>query len=224
MVRQQSLTSLRSSGLEVTLITPQNLADYIEPDSLHPSYPSLNLAHRADYLRALFMHRFGGAYCDIKPLSSSWVPAFEKLAQDENLLATGYQEIHPSGIANIHRSSTLLHQPLNRRICDYIHWRWLRLNYKKVIGNGAFIFKANSRLTTLWWEEVNRRLDVLGPLLTKFPAQEPKELMGAVYGNKKSSYPVPWSHLLGDILQPLALRFSARISRDLPPPSFENYQ
>lgn len=36
-VRQQSLTSLRSSGLEVTLVTPQSLSDYIELDSLHPS-------------------------------------------------------------------------------------------------------------------------------------------------------------------------------------------
>lgn len=55
-------TIQRNSGLEVILVTPRNLAEYV-PDP-HPAYEHLHLAHRADYLRCYLLHHYGGIYVD----------------------------------------------------------------------------------------------------------------------------------------------------------------
>lgn len=222
--REQSLQSLESSGLEVRFVTATNLGDYIAKGDRHPAFQHLNLAHRADYLRAYFMHYYGGGYCDIKPLMASWLPTFRRVEEDSALIGAGYREIHRHGIANVHQSAELLEKPRRTILHEWVRWRWLQVNYRRIIGNGAFIMKPRSELTTLWWEEVNVRLDSLEPLLRQHPASEPKERMKERYGGKVSNYPVPWSYLLGDILQPLALQFSRRLLRTLPPPNFDNYQ
>eukprot|EP00747_Dinoflagellata_sp_TGD_P028274 gnl/TRDRNA2_/TRDRNA2_133154_c0_seq2.p1 gnl/TRDRNA2_/TRDRNA2_133154_c0~~gnl/TRDRNA2_/TRDRNA2_133154_c0_seq2.p1 ORF type:complete len:353 (-),score=21.46 gnl/TRDRNA2_/TRDRNA2_133154_c0_seq2:167-1225(-) len=55
-------TVRKNSGLEVILVTPDNLAEYV-PDP-HPGYKFLHLAHRADYLRCYLLHNYGGIYLD----------------------------------------------------------------------------------------------------------------------------------------------------------------
>lgn len=223
-VRAQSLQTLESSGLEVRLVTLENLGDYITKTELHPAFQHLNLAHRSDYLRAYFMHSYGGGYSDIKPLMASWLPTFRRVEEDSALMGAGYREIHRHGIANVHQSAELLGKPRPTILREWVRWRWLQANYRRVIGNCAFIMKPRSELTTIWWEEVNVRLDSLEPLLRQHPASEPKERMKERYGEKVSSYPVPWSYLMGDIFQPLALQFSGRLLRSLPRPNFDNYQ
>ena len=66
--RRISLERLRADiGLEVVLITPDNLAEWVVPGHpLHPSYQHLSLGHRSDYLRAYFFHHHGGGDCDVK--------------------------------------------------------------------------------------------------------------------------------------------------------------
>ena len=55
------------SGVEVVLITPNNLSEYILPEyPLHHAFKYLSLVHKADYLRCYFMHHYGGGYSDIK--------------------------------------------------------------------------------------------------------------------------------------------------------------
>ena len=223
-MRTQSVQSLGFSGLDVHLVTPQNLKEYIGKPDLHPAFWNLNLAHRSDYLRSYFMHTYGGGYSDIKPLTASWLPTFRRVEEDPALMGAGYREIHRHGIANVHQSAELLEKPRRTILREWVRWRWLQVNYRRIIGNCAFIMKPRSELTTLWWEEVNVRLDSLEPLLRQHPASEPKERMKERYGGKVSNYPVPWSYLLGDILQPLALQFSRKLLRTLPPPNFDNYQ
>ncbi|MGI9252585.1 MAG: hypothetical protein ACR2J8_02470, partial [Thermomicrobiales bacterium] len=62
--RLESLETIRqNAGCEVVLVTPDNLADFlVEP--LHEAYDYLSCTHRADYLRAWFMHHRGGGYTD----------------------------------------------------------------------------------------------------------------------------------------------------------------
>lgn len=91
--RQRGLESLRAnSGCEVELITAEAVADFIPASELHPAYPFLNLAHRADFLRCYAMLRHGGGYADIKPHHESWLPAFDLLEREEGLFAVGYGE------------------------------------------------------------------------------------------------------------------------------------
>jgi hypothetical protein len=224
VVRARSIDSLPNSGLEVYLITNDTVGEYLSEGDLHPAYYSLNLAHRADYLRAYFMHHYGGGYCDIKKVNQSWLPIFEQLMTDENLLAAGYREDSRHGIANIFHSAQLLEFSLPYRLKEYARWRWLQLHYTRVVGNGAFIFKPKTEIIYRWWNEVNRRLDQFSNELAKHPANHHKERTGVVYDGKVSNYPIPWSYLLGDILHPLILKYSSRVLRSLPAPDRTNYQ
>lgn len=222
--RKESLASMRDSGLNVRVILPENLNEYIDESKLHPAYECLNLAHRADYLRCYFMHHFGGGYADIKKISKSWMPAIKKLQSSDWYWVAGYREVSRHGVANLYHSSIQLESSFIERAMSYTKWRWLQLNYRHLIGNGAFFFKPNTELTARWWAEVNNRLDHLCEDLFLNPAIYPKERGGQVYEGTKSNYPVPWSYILGDILQPLVLRYAFRVLKDLPPPEFNNYQ
>lgn len=223
-IRKQGIASLAESGLEVCLVTNTNLHEFIPSEKLHPAYYSLNLAHRADYLRAYFMHHFGGAYCDIKPLTSSWISVFEELATSNYFLAAGYPEVGRWGVGNCYHSTIQLNESRIKTLYFYIKYRFLQLNYTKLIGNGAFIFKPQTSITQAWWDELNFRLDKLQDKLLLHPAQYPKERMGHVYDGIASEYPVPWSYLLGEILAPIILKHSSRVLKNLPPPLMEKYQ
>lgn len=223
-IRMKSLQSFSKSGLEVCLVTSDNLLEYINKEDLHPAYYNLNLAHRADYLRAYFMHHFGGAYCDIKRIDHSWLDVFEELESDDNLLAAGYPEIGRWGVGNCYASSTLLNENSFKKKYSYFKWRFLQLNYTKLIGNGAFIFKPKTVITQEWWNELNKRLDKLTIKLIAHPAKLHKERMGAVKDGYVSEYPVPWSYLLGDVLAPIVLKNTNKVLKNLPAPDFKNYQ
>jgi hypothetical protein len=221
--RQRSLDGMKNTGLEPVLVTARNLHDFIPADRLHPAYPFLNLAHRADYLRCYFMKHHGGAYSDIKYNQASWLEAYEALEHDPDAWVTGYREVSPQGVADLYLSSRQLREGLLDNIRAQVAWRKLQLNYKKLIGTCAFIFKDGTPLVDAWWNTLNQRLDVLLPQLEKHPAKHPKEVPGAVYDGEKSRYPVPWTHILGDIVHPLLLSHAGRVRYDLPTPDFRNY-
>lgn len=224
-IRKDSLKIMtQNSGAKIILINSKNISEYIDINNIHPSYQYLNLAHRADYLRCYFMHHFGGGYCDIKKISDSWIPNFNLLEQNKNLIAVGYQEINRWGVANLHDSVKQLNHSKMEKIKAKIKYRFYQLNYKSLIGNCAFIFKPQTDLTNEWFKILNFRLDSLYLDLKKNPAKYPKEKKGNKYDGNLSNYPVPWSYLLGDILQPLSFKYRKYISRTLPAPDFKNYQ
>ena len=225
-IRKKNIESMKNkSGAEITLVTSDNLSEYIAVEKIHPAYNFLNLAHRADYLRCYFMHHFGGGYCDIKEIHSSWDASFRNVSINRNIFGVGYQEVNRHGVANVYQSCVQL-KYLENVNCKsaYIKWRWMQLRHRSLIGNGAFIFKPQTKFTDLWWKQLNFRLDLILPYLEKYPASQPKERYGQIFNGVKSQYPVPWTWILGDIIHPLSLKFNHRLMRDLPAPSFLNYQ
>ena len=73
--RERCLREMRAmhDGLEIVLITPQNLREWVVDGApIHPAYRHLSLIHRSDYLRAYFMAHHGGGYADIKTPTHSW--------------------------------------------------------------------------------------------------------------------------------------------------------
>jgi hypothetical protein len=170
------------------------------------------------------MHHIGGGYSDIKGINHSWIGSFDKLNSNVNILAMGYQEVGRWGIGNIYKSSVLLKQTHIKRLYYWLKYRWFQLNYKKIIGNGAFICKPKTSFTTQWWDTINSRLDSLYADLLKNPAKYPKDYKGNMFEGKVSTYAVPWSYILADIFQPLSFKFNRSIDKTLPPPSFKDYQ
>lgn len=224
-IRMDCINSIRAnSKANVVLVDNKNLSDYISPCDIHPAYHFLNLAHKADYLRCYFMHHFGGGYCDIKKVSNSWEPSFSLLSNDDNLMCVGYPEVNRWGVGNLYKSYKLLNKSNMELLKKQALYRFYQLNYKKLIGNCAFIFKPNTPITQEWWNSLNMRLDYLLPDLQKNPAKYPKDYRGKFYDGVRSDYAVPWSFILADIIQPLSYKYRNCISRSLPKPDFNNYQ
>jgi hypothetical protein len=223
--RLRGLDTLRHhSGCRVELITADMVGDFIPAKDLHPAYPHLNLAHRADFLRCYAMLRHGGGYADIKPHYHSWEPAFRHLEDDRRIWAAGYREPSPGAISNMYSSSCRLGEGLDRRAAAYLHRKCLQLHFRSLIGCCAFVFRPETPIVQAWWEEMNRRLDRLLPALAENPARHPREEPGDMLDGEASRYPVPWTYIFGDIFHRLAGRHMSRLATVLPSPVFSDYQ
>lgn len=142
--RLKGLQTIREkSNVEVKVITKDNLESYILPDHpLHNCYKYLNLTHKSDYLRSYFMHFYGGGYCDIKTIRSSWVNAFEKLESSDKYIL-GYKEVGPGGVAFVGGDL----------------YKTLTTNWYKLIGCGSFICKPLTVFTKKWYDNVTKRMN-----------------------------------------------------------------
>ena len=78
-----------NSGCDVRLITKKEIENL---DGIHEGYEYLSEIQKGDYLKAYFMHNFGGGYSDVKSTPASWEPYFQRMADNEDLLGIGYGE------------------------------------------------------------------------------------------------------------------------------------
>lgn len=209
--RRRCLESLRkNSGVPVILITQDNLKEYVLPDHPLPSeFHFLSLVHKADYLRSYFMYHYGGGYCDVKSITGSWDYSFDLLNSSPKKSGLGYQEIK-GGVAFIQPDSEFPASLVYNLNYD------MRMHYKELIGNGAYIFKPKSLIFENLLKEQDRRLKKYGKELIKYPGN----IMGDNVG-----YPLPWSYILGQIFHPIVfLRRNDLIQLNDVKPVFKNYR
>ncbi|WP_245636539.1 hypothetical protein [Eikenella longinqua] len=179
----------KNADIEVALITPQNLSDFILPAyPLHPAFPYLSLVHKSDYLRCYFMHHYGGGYSDVKATKHSWENCFHRL-ENSNAYFLGYPEVKKEDL-------TLIGGILGND---------MKSCFSRIAGNGAYIFKKQTPFTQEWYTELHRRMDNYTEQLIKHPGN----ILGDNYG-----YPIPWFNILGDIFHPLCLKYHERILLD----------
>jgi hypothetical protein len=82
------------------------LGDFLCPDHrLHTAYPLLSQTHMADYLRAYFMHHYGGGYADIEMQTGSWIESFEAMEAHPEMIGIGYRET-PGGVPSYLRTQS----------------------------------------------------------------------------------------------------------------------
>lgn len=200
--RRAGLESLqKQSGVEVKLITPENLHTFIRLEApLHPAYKYLSLVHRSDYLRCYFMNFWGGGYSDIKTIHETWTSAFDRLDLAADKWMLGYSEIASD-------MTSVLPGRLGKDI---------RRNYSLLVGNGAFIMKSGTPLTREWYARLLEKMDEYSSELATNP--------GNARGDN-AGYPIPWTDILGNILPPLGLKYHQRLIQDNSiRPDFLNYQ
>lgn len=188
--RKRNLKVLEETiEIEVVLITPKNLLDYILPDyPLHPAYPYLSLVHKSDYLRCYFMNFYGGGYSDIKAPQYSWLSLFDKFEKDDSYII-GYPETKKQDLAQV---GGLIQKDLDKY-------------YSQIIGNCAYICRPNTPFTNDWYSELLVRMDKYTDELYSYP--------GNVLGDN-IGYPIPWTNILGDIFHPLCLKYMDKICQD----------
>ncbi|GGI46686.1 glycosyltransferase family 32 protein [Agromyces flavus] len=173
----------------VELITPERLPSFVvSTHPLHRAYDDLSLVHRSDYLRAYFLHHFGGGYSDLKQLRGPWRSALDRMRTSDAWLI-GPPLTHPAwagegpGRLGAH----------------------LRRYYRRIASESTLIAKSHTPLTGEWLREVERRLDYQAPALA--------EAEGGIWG-QEPGYPISWTGLLGDVLHPLCLKYGDRVVLD----------
>ena len=225
--RMEGLKSLSATECRIHLVTEESLAGFSSvAGPFHEAFELLSPIHQSDYLRAYFMHHFGGGYTDIKRCVASWQPAFDSVDR-QKALGAGYREVR-GGMARFRKSKVdeqtfFLDRPVGA-LEMALRYCWTKFRRKGIVGNCAFIFRPGTEFTQRWLSIVEKRLDLLLPHLEANPARYPKEIPGVDYGDGPSRYPVPWSFLLGDVLAPLTLQYHPRILQVVQAPDFENYE
>ena len=207
--RIQALWSIyNNTRCPVVYINHQSLRDWEKPEyPYHPAFEYLSDTHKSDYMRCYLMHHYGGGWADIKHTGADWRPHFATLRRS-NALALGYQEI-PDGIPHIKG-------PLGDE---------LRTNYKENIGLCAFIFKRDNELTAMWLKSLHETLDSLHDKLKNNPSTHPQDSTEMLLPcGRKSTYPVSWSGILGDIFHPLMYKNRKKILQDHIKPLFYGYR
>jgi hypothetical protein len=227
-MNENRLAGLRSIeqtiGVEVVVIDESSLSQWVDPSlPLHPAFEHLTAIQKSDYLRCYLLHVHGGGYADIKPQSGSWIPAFDDLDATPDAYGSGYTEVGRSGVAQFGLTLTR-HWELRPLEWRWWRYRWLQLNHRRLIGNGAFVFRPDSRFTRSWFDRLTLAMDRSADALAANPGRFPKERSGEIYDGVKSRYPIHWGAIQADIFHPLCLRHHRRILHGVPTPVFQDYQ
>ena len=190
---------------DVVLVTAADLPRWVMPEApLHPAYPFLSAVHRADYLRSYFMQHYGGGYSDVKPARVSWQSAFTHLERCPECWVVGYREVSPDAVAHV--ADAALYQELRRQ-------------YASLPGNGAYVCRPGSPLTTAWVTRVHEVLDQKVDQLRAYPAPHARASR-----QEDARYALGWTEICGDIFHPLCLEHLEHVATSLTPPDFSNYQ
>jgi hypothetical protein len=73
------------------MIGPENFIDFEIPgDPIHPAYFLLTSIQKSDYVRAYMINFYGGGYSDVKHIHHDVQSFYDKLKNDDNLMALGW--------------------------------------------------------------------------------------------------------------------------------------
>jgi len=195
--REKCLKQLHEiSQCNVILVTPEIYNKCIlKEHPLHPSFKYLSETHKADYLRTYFMRFYGGGYSDIKKTTGSWVESFKKLINSDNWII-GYKEID----GGVCCPSLVKHR-------------------EEILGNCAYICKANTPLVIEWYEEMIKLMDEKYNDLMKNPAKSPQDSREVNH-----LYPIEWNEMLGRIFHKIQYKYKNKSFNTLPISIFHSYR
>jgi FkbM family methyltransferase len=203
--RKRNLDLLQKiSQCNIVTIYETDISKYIlNTEPLHPAFMYLSATHKSDYLRTYFLHFYGGGYSDIKKTRDEWITSFNVLENSgENIFGCGYPEIGESCVANVLVTS---------------EWR-------KLIGNGAYIFKPNTEFTQQWYTEMIQLLDKKLENLRDYYVKNNGKVHPQAQFNSEDEYPIGWNEMLGRIFHPIVFKYHKNILNMLPISEFFNYR
>jgi len=183
---------VKNSGVDVELITEENISNYIvKSDLLYKGFKLLSSTHKSAYLRPYFMKHHGGCYMDIKYLREDFNQYFD-LLENSNKDFIGYQE-HSS---------------------QYGVWTkdWSLKEKERLAGACRYIFKPNTKFANLWYDKIIGYLNSIYPQLIDNPGTYHQRAIPGGFGggggekkvidyDKYGHYPISWSRIFGRYLQ-----------------------
>lgn len=186
--RIQGLYSIfGKTGVPVCLITEETVSAWEHPErGFHPAFSSLSAVHKSDYLRAYFMHFYGGGYTDIKAPRSSWCDYFSLMDQHPKAEILGYRELRPTGIAPVPGQLGIE----------------MRLRYQELVGMCSFIMRPRTLFSELYLNGIEILLSQKIDLLKRFPAESAYDNSDGWFVERKSNYPLNWTAIGSEIYHP----------------------
>lgn len=213
-------------GIPVRLVTLKNLHNYNLSDSpIHPAFHLLTDIHKADYLRAYFMHHYGGGYHDVKhapPTSSAiWPKFFDKFHTDSNIwLAGGTYGSYACGEENFETGWCDRLHSQHEKCCPELQSNISQLKVH-IPDVQAFIARPKTPLTATWIRLLHAKLDKAYPALKKHPGPPGRCCM--VWHHHSNSYPFIWPEICGEITTPTFAKYQDHIIMGLPSVTGEFY-
>lgn len=200
--RLECLDSLKNNiGVQVKLISKDNLSDYILPNyPLHKSYEYLSDVHKSDYLRAYFMHHYGGGYSDIKTPKNNWDLVFDEFNNSAYWLV-GYAM--NKGIDIAVPTFKVDKKDYKQLIYD------MRRNFRYIVGPGAFIVKPYTPFTYEWMTQIEKILDKEYDNL-RINSGGVRYGLNDNYSFNNNGY----TAILAQVFQPLCLKYHNKIKID----------
>lgn len=227
-VRRASLRNLHEvSGCELTLVTEDNLDDFVVPEfPLPPMFKFLQPVEKADYLRCYLLHFHGGGYSDVKATTGSWIQQFDNI-DSSALDVVGYPLTSRSHTASLGLA------PNRERLFGFSkasYWKRLgfMMRYRNLMGGGAFIIRPHSQFSSQYFRTVSAKMDDYGKWFRSEATQAEREQIRSgrfsIYSKEIVGYPLTWGSMVMDVLQPLSVTHSARVSLTLPVPVLTDYR
>jgi len=137
-----------------------------------------------------------------------WEKSFLQLENSEDCFALGYPELE-HGMPH-------LQGPFGDQV---------RSVHKELIGLCAFIFKANTPLSSAWFVQLNEILDERLATLKANPGKFPLDQVDLpLPDGSGSKYPLRWAEILGEILHPLFYEHKEKLIKANIEPRFTEYR
>jgi len=188
-------------GVPVILITSNNYSGFIKQSyPIHKSFELLSGNHKSDYIRAYFLHHYGGGYHDIKHREESWQDCWGDWLFVDNIWIFGRREN-------------------NRRAIGYPpNASHIRNHYNKLVTMGWVICKPNTKYTNNLLNKIEDVLDKKYPELETYPGYNSA---GYYHENpfqmaEENNYPLRWLEIMGEISHHLMLEHTIHIKYGLP--------
>lgn len=200
-------TIVENSGVEVVLVTQDNLSDFIVPGyPLHAGFEYLSDTCKSEYLRPYFMYHYGGGYTDIKQTYYDWNRYFDIL-ENSDFDCIGYRERQPY----------------------HVHYKPAQPYFESLIGSGSYIHKKGSFLSKQWLKNEDLEMDLHYDQLVKNPGTyHPRAIYGGILDNPVdfagSKYPFRWNHLCSEVWHKTQLENIGRWSFDFPYINTQDYR
>ena len=161
------------------------------------------------------MHHYGGGYADVKPFTDTWEPAFKKLNESKKHFIIGYPELLYGGLTplkhNFLADKSIYPNYENQLYSEELVFKDLTKHTPLLIGTCSFICKPYTPLTKAWYEELHKRMDTAYDLLVDFNEKNKGDIIYNEEEYPDKGYPIPYFHLLGQIIHPLMLKYHQHI-------------
>jgi hypothetical protein len=205
-------------GVPVCLITKENITDFVlEANPLHPAFKYLSAVHQSDYLRAYFLHHYGGGWHDIKATLMNFDRVWDYFT-DQNIFLVGKPEI----------------KDCPARVFDQ-NGRWMPDFWQELVSAIAWVGKPNTPFSTDLLKNMEAHLELNFELLKEFPGIHPREKKIEVRNfiakffktidfrlkGKNPNYPLQWT-FFGNFFHPLNYSYKNNILNILPVDDVKN--